>query len=142
MRAFHLLAALALAACRPAPQSEAPPADPPRAVQVAAFHALPIQAESRLTGTIRARREADLGFRAGGRITERLVDLGATVAAGQPLARLDPADLALSLRSAEADLAAAQAQLRQAANDAQRSATLLAAGHVAAAYDEIGRAHV
>lgn len=135
MRSTALLL-LALGACQPAQQAAPPPADPPRAVQVAEYWPAPVQAETRLTGTIRARREADLGFRAGGRILERLVDLGASVRAGQPLARLDPADLALALRSAEADLASAQAQARQAMNDAQRSATLLAAGHVAAAYDD------
>jgi RND family efflux transporter MFP subunit len=55
---------------------------------------------------------------------------------GEPLARLDPADLALSLRAAEADLAGAEAQERQARNDAARSRSLLAAGHVAAAFDD------
>ncbi len=132
-----LLLLLALAACKPSGQAEAPPPpDPPKPVQVAIFQPAPVQAASQLTGTIRARREADLGFRAGGRIAERLVNLGDRVSPGQPLARLDPADLALSLRSAEADLAAARAQYTQAANDAQRSAILLAAGHVAAAFND------
>jgi membrane fusion protein, multidrug efflux system len=40
------------------------------------------------------------------------------------------------VRGAEADLAAAQAQDTQAANDAARSATLLAAGHVAPAFHD------
>ncbi len=133
-----LLALLALAACgaegTPQPAAEAPP--PPRPVQVAEVRRTPEQAEHAWTGVVRARREADIGFRAGGRITARLVEIGGTVAADQVLARLDPADLALGLRAAEAELAAAEAQARQAGADARRSRTLLAAGHVAAAFHD------
>lgn len=132
-----ILALPLLAACRPeAPTAEATPAPTPRPVQVAEVVLTPAESGAAYTGTVRARTEADVGFRTGGRIAERLVELGDTVAAGQPLARLDPADLALALRSAEADLAAAEAQARQTANDAARSRALLAAGHVAAAFDD------
>jgi len=132
-----LMLLLVLSACKPSGQAEAPPPpEPPKPIQVALFQPAPVQAASHLTGTIRARREADLGFRAAGRIAERLVDLGDRVAPGQPLARLDPADLALSVRASEADLASARAQYTQAANDLQRSATLLSAGHVAAAFND------
>ena len=41
------------------------------------------------TGEIRARHEADLSFRVGGKIASRLVDAGMAVTAGQVLARLD-----------------------------------------------------
>lgn len=91
-------------------------------------------------GAIRPRRQADAGFRAGGRIAARLVDVGARVTAGQVLARLDPADLVLGRRGAEADLAAAEAQATQASADAARSATLRAQGWVAAAADEVKQA--
>ena len=91
-------------------------------------------------GVIRARREADLAFRAAGRIVSREVDLGARVTEGQVLARLDPADLTLSVRSAEADLAAARSQSAQASSDATRSRSLVAGGWVAAATDEIKQA--
>lgn len=133
-----LLPLAALAGCRAeANRVEAPAAPPPaRPVQVAEIAFAPQQDSRALTGVVRARREADVGFRAGGRIVERLVDVGATVAAGQPLARLDPADLALSLRAAEADLAGAEATARQAAADAGRSRALLAAGHVAQAFHD------
>jgi multidrug efflux system membrane fusion protein len=50
------------------------------------------------TGEIRARHEVDLAFRVGGKIAARLVDTGAEVKAGQPLARLDPNDLQLAGR--------------------------------------------
>jgi RND family efflux transporter MFP subunit len=103
---------------------------------VALFQPAPVESQTRLTGVLRARREVDVGFRAGGRIAQRLVNLGERVEAGQPLARLDPADLGLVLRAAEADLAAARAQAVQAANDAARSAQLLAAGHISAAVND------
>jgi RND family efflux transporter MFP subunit len=138
MRAAALLLTLPLlAACRgEPPAAEAPAAALPRAVQVAEVVLTPAGSAAAYTGTVRARREVEVGFRAGGRIAARLVELGETVQAGQELARLDPADLALSLRSAEADLASAEAQSRQAANEAVRSRTLLAAGHVSAAFDD------
>jgi len=136
-RAALLLALPLLAACQPEiPGAEANPAPAPRPVQVAEVVLAPAASAVAYTGTVRARHEVDLGFRAGGRIAERLVEVGESVVAGQPLARLDPADLALALRSAEADLASAEAQSRQAANDAARSRALLAAGHVAAAFDD------
>lgn len=104
--------------------------------------ALASDAEDRaFAGTIRARREADVGFRASGRIAAREVDVGARVQAGQALARLDPADLALAARSAEADLASAEAQSAQAQADAERSRTLRGQGWTPAATDDVKQAN-
>ncbi|MBY0337793.1 MAG: biotin/lipoyl-binding protein, partial [Acetobacteraceae bacterium] len=137
MRAAALPALLLLTACLPGAQSsEAPRPEAPKPVQVAEIRHLPAEAGQSFTGVLRARREADVGFRAGGRIAERLVNLGDEVAAGQPLFRLDSRDLELALRSAEADVLSAEAQSAQAANEAARSRALLAAGHVAAAFHE------
>lgn len=135
-RALPALALLAaLPACRDGtPQTAAP--EPPRPVQVAEIRFTPAEQPRAFAGVVRARREADIAFRATGRIQARLVDVGAVVAAGQELARLDPADIALSLRAAEADLAAAEAEARRAIADAGRSRTLLQGGHVAAAFDD------
>ncbi|BDG71280.1 efflux RND transporter periplasmic adaptor subunit [Roseomonas fluvialis] len=137
MRAALLALALLafLPACRDAaPQVAAP--EPPRPVQVAEIRFAPAEQPRAFAGVVKARREADIAFRAGGRIAARLVDVGAVVTAGQELARLDPADIALAVRSAEADLAAAEAEARRATADAGRSRTLMAAGHVAAAFDD------
>ena len=131
-----LVLALLLAACQPEPPPPPAATEAPRPVQVAEIVLARPETGLAWTGTVRARHEVDLGFRAGGRIAERLVELGQRVEAGQALARLDPADLALALRAAEADLAAAEAQARQAGNDAARSAALLRAGHVAPAFDD------
>jgi RND family efflux transporter MFP subunit len=126
-----------LAACRaePSPAQAAAP-DPARPVQVAEVRLSPGEAVSTHTGIVRARREVDVGFRTGGRIANRVVEVGDRVQTGQELFRLDPADLTLSLRAAEADLAAAEATARQSAADAARSATLRAQGHVSASFDD------
>lgn len=143
MRPAALLVLLmpALAACRgEPPKADAAAPAPPRPVQVAEVALREGVAVTRHTGTVLARREVDLGFRTAGRVTARLVEVGDRVEAGQELARLDPADLALALRAAEAELASAEAQARQAANDAARSRALLAAGHVSAAFDDARQA--
>lgn len=65
------------------------------------------------SGEVRARIETTLGFRVGGKLIERLVDAGASVKAGQPLARLDPTDTGLQAAQAEAQRALAEADLKR-----------------------------
>ncbi|MEW6512807.1 MAG: efflux RND transporter periplasmic adaptor subunit [Pseudomonadota bacterium] len=69
--------------------------------------------DDRYSGEVRARIEAPLGFRVGGKLIERLVDVGARVKAGQPLARLDAADQQLAAAQAEANRALAAAELKR-----------------------------
>lgn len=57
-----------------------------------------------LSGEVRARHETQPGFRVGGKLVERLVDAGSVVKAGQPLARIDPADILLQVTLAETQL--------------------------------------
>lgn len=64
-------------------------------------------------GDVRARHETLAGFRVGGKIAERLVDVGAVVKPGQPLARLDVSDLALRAGEAEAQLALSAAEAKR-----------------------------
>jgi RND family efflux transporter MFP subunit len=71
-------------------------------------------------GTVQPRHQSTLAFRVSGRVTKRLVDVGATVEAGTVLATLDREDLELSLRSAQAQLASAKADLVQAELDLKR----------------------
>ena len=65
-------------------------------------------------GEVRARSESALGFRVGGKITQRLVDVGAAVKPGTPLARMDASDLQLNAAAAKSQLAMAQAEVVQA----------------------------
>src|SRR5438046_2046293 len=64
-------------------------------------------------GDVRARNETLAGFRVSGKIAGRLVDVGSAVKAGQPLARLDVADLALRAHEADAQLAQADADTKR-----------------------------
>jgi len=137
-RVIALLLPLALIACfeRAKPVVE----EAIRPVQVVRVALVPAADSRSYAGVVRARREADIGFRVGGRMVARLVDAGARVSAGQELARLDPRDLDLNARSAAADLASAEAQNVQAQSDASRSRKLLAEGWEAKAADEVKQA--
>lgn len=68
-----------------------------------------------LTGDIQARVQTDLSFRVGGKIIQRMVDVGDRVTARQVLARLDPKDLQTNVDSAQAQVVAEQARVKQTA---------------------------
>jgi RND family efflux transporter MFP subunit len=74
----------------------------------------------RLAGTVESQVQVDFGFRIGGRMVERPVNVGDVLEAGQLIARLDPTDEENGLRAAEASLAAAQGQLSEAKIDYDR----------------------
>src|SRR5256885_7406530 len=59
------------------------------------------------TGIVEARVQGELGFRVGGKILERLVNVGERVQKGQGLMRLDSLDLKLALAAQQANVAAA-----------------------------------
>lgn len=77
------------------------------------------------TGEVRARFEPELGFRIGGKISKRLVDVGDRVKADQALAELDPQDVKLQLESSRAQVAAAEANLQLVRSERDRYQTLL-----------------
>ncbi|MFG1397608.1 efflux RND transporter periplasmic adaptor subunit [Roseixanthobacter pseudopolyaromaticivorans] len=130
----HLLActallgsALLLSACSdPAPAEQAGP--PPRPVQVTTVTLRPAEADKTFVGVVRPRWEIDLSFRVAGKVSQRLVEVGQRVKAGDVIAKLDPEDFKLELGSAEAELAAAQANLAQTSAEDGRYRTLLARG--------------
>src|SRR5258708_22091549 len=119
------LIAIALAGCN---DKFAEKPEPTRPVLVATVH---YEAESparSFVGTIRPRIETDLGFRAPGKVANRLVEVGQTVDVGQPLATLDEIDLKLQAEQAEAELRAATGVLAQAAAAETRAKDLRAKG--------------
>lgn len=81
-----------------------------------------------LAGRIEAQDQAALGFRIGGRMIERPVNIGDRVETGQVIGRLEPQNEQNALRSAKANLVAAQAALTQAQNHFERQETLFAQG--------------
>ncbi len=116
-----LTLAPALAGCR---SESAPYVAAPQPVRAATVKlSADVDARS-YTGTIKPRYESDLGFRVAGKIVERLVNIGDTVAPGMTLARLDASDYRLSLESAEAELDAARSSLKQTDADERRYAAL------------------
>jgi RND family efflux transporter MFP subunit len=125
-----LAAALLLAACS-AETAPAPRAERPVQVQSVAFQAE--DAARDFVGVVRARYETDLGFRVGGKMVARPVNMGDRVHAGDVVARLDPEDLRLQVESAEAELAAATTNLNQTSADFERYETLKARGYASIA---------
>lgn len=76
-------------------------------------------------GVVRARIETDLAFRTLGRMVSRNVDVGDLVHKGDVLAEIDPLALQLAVKSAEAELRNAQAQLENAATAETRKRRLV-----------------
>jgi RND family efflux transporter MFP subunit len=88
-------------------------------------------AERRFTGVIAARVQSNLGFRVPGKVVERLVNVGQSVTAGQPLLRLDETDLRLALTAKRNAAVAARAVRTQASADEMRYAALVKNGFAA-----------
>ncbi len=127
--------ALLLAGCNGV-QSEPPPPRPAIVVQPRA-----VQGGMQLfSGEVRARQEAALAFRVGGKVARRLVDVGSRVEQDQLLAELDAADLALQAQAAQAQLAAAQAELALAESEYARYADMRERGLVSASVFEARQA--
>ena len=125
MKQLGLLSmAMLLAACS---KSEPPP-EPVRPVLSIKVQALNEETLGRFAGSIQARYESNTGFRVGGRIASRNVDVGAEVQKGTLLATLDPSDQQNQLRSAQGDLAKVQAQLINAQANARRQQALFDRG--------------
>jgi RND family efflux transporter MFP subunit len=80
------------------------------------------------TGIVQARVQSDLGFRVGGKVLERCVNMGQRVQKGQILMRLDPEDLKLSAAAQQANVEAARAKYTQTSADEKRSAMLVNSG--------------
>ncbi|WP_460122829.1 efflux RND transporter periplasmic adaptor subunit [Pseudomonas sp. H3_G09] len=119
-----LCMALVLGACS---EKETPP-EPVRPVLSVTVKALNEESLGRFAGSIQARYESNTGFRVGGRIASRNVDVGAEVQKGTLLATLDPSDQQNQLRSAQGDLARIQAQLINAQANARRQQALFDRG--------------
>lgn len=76
------------------------------------------------SGDIQARYDTSLGFRIGGKIIDRKVDIGDTVLPGSLLARLDPEDSQLAIANTTAQLSAAKADQEMARSELQRYTAL------------------
>jgi len=107
--------------------------EPPRAVNVVRIEPGNGTLTASYTGDVRARYETALGFRVGGKISERLAEVGDAVKRGQVLARLDPGDQRLGVEAARQALMAAEASHAQAKAEFGRFADLFRQGFISAA---------
>ncbi|MDE1168304.1 MAG: efflux RND transporter periplasmic adaptor subunit [Pseudomonas sp.] len=82
-----------------------------------------------LTGDVQARVQTQLSFRVGGKIIQRMVDVGDRVSARQVLAKLDPKDLQTNVDSAKASVFAEQARVKQTSAAFVRQQKLLPKGY-------------
>jgi RND family efflux transporter MFP subunit len=134
-----LLALAALTACGKAPDPRPEDVRPVRVLRIGAAEA---KRSFELAGEVRPRHETRLAFRVGGKLIERLVEVGSRVKAGQPVARLDAADLELAAASARAQVASLQAERDLAAADHARYKELRARNFISQAeYDRRANAH-
>ena len=117
--------AMLLAGCEPDAKVKAPEARPVRTITVEKGDVGDLVV---LTGQVMAENEAALAFRIGGRIIERLANVGDRVEPDQVLAKLDPQNELNALRSAQAALSAAQGQLVEVSNNFDRQNSLLERG--------------
>ena len=111
---------------------------PPRPVKTVTATAAPENIES-LPGVVQARVETDMAFRTLGRIVSRGVEVGDLVSKGEVVAEIDPLSLQLAVRSAEADLRDAQAQLDNAAVNERRKRVLTNTNAVSVADYELAQ---
>lgn len=117
--------ALVIAGCSQEPEPAAPEVRPVRTVTISkSATGAPVI----LTGQVQAQDQAALGFRIAGRMIERPVNVGDRIKAGQLIGRLEPQNEQNALRSAQANLVAAQAALTQARNQFERQETLFRQG--------------
>ncbi|MBS7699421.1 MAG: efflux RND transporter periplasmic adaptor subunit [Chelatococcus sp.] len=113
-----------LGACQ---QETAAPAEG-RPVSVVKVEAGKLSSDLKLSGEIQAEKNVGLAFRIAGRVTERLVNVGDRVSAGQVLARLDPSLERNQLAAAKAAMEAARGEVNTTRNTFERQERLMAQG--------------
>jgi membrane fusion protein, multidrug efflux system len=104
-----------------------------RPVRVMELQSASAAVEESYPAQIEPRYSSPLSFLVGGKLVERKVELGQRVTKNQVIARIDPQDLQLGLKAAQAQLDAAKADHIQAKTDLDRSKTLKDQGFVSQA---------
>jgi len=91
------------------------------------------------SGTLEPRHEVTVTAEVTGKVVTILADLGDRVSKGQRLLELDTEPLQLALRTAKAQLAAAEAALANSAQDLKRKEELFAKDHISSQEVELQR---
>jgi RND family efflux transporter MFP subunit len=110
-----------------------------RPVKVAAVAAAPQERTLTYSGVVRPRIESIIGFRVGGKIVERAVNIGDRVKVGQVIARLDDTDLKLAENSAKAAVSAARTRREVTRINLERAKPLLPQGYISQANYDVRR---
>ena len=139
--ARRTLAVLGLAAAVAGCKGEAAveQADVVRPVKVAIVAAASQGRTLTYSGVVRARVESNIGFRVGGKMVERAVNVGDRVNVGQVIARLDDTDLKLAENSAKAAVASARTRRDVTHDNLERAKPLLAKQFISQASYDIRR---
>ena len=128
MAKLQILTAVLIAAALTGCNRKPPPAAQARPVRtVTVEHSVEGETLS-LTGQIRAKVQVSLAFRLDGRLIKRPANVGDLLNAGDVVGVLDPQNQQNALRTAQANLAAAEAALTQARLTFGRQQQLLAGG--------------
>lgn len=124
-----LAASMIMAGCsKPVEKSE-----DVRPVRVVKIQASGVETAFEFAGDVRPRIESRLGFRVGGKIASRKVDVGMQVKRGDLLMQLDPQDLQLAQAQAQAAVRAAQSNRDLALAERKRYEELRAKNFVSQA---------
>jgi multidrug efflux system membrane fusion protein len=126
-----VLVGLLLAGCNA--EADSPLTSRPQAVETVTVKLVPAGRAWSYVGTVKPRYQSDLGFRVGGKIVERSVEVGSWTKKGDVIARVDPKDFELALAAQEAELAAANVSRDESEASLERFRVLFQDGHVAQA---------
>lgn len=124
-----LLIVLTLSACEKKEEIVAGP----RPALIQTISAEGAASTSIITGEVKARFESAQGFRVGGKILSRQVEIGTVVRKGQLLAQLDTEDAKLNIVANQADIASAEAALALAKSNLERQRQLIDKKFISAA---------
>ena len=110
----------------------------PRPVKAIQLEAPLTQRHLTFPGTAKAARDVDLSFRVGGPLIELDVETGQSVSRDEIIARIDPRDFQVRVRTMEARLTASRATLEEAELQFQRYSGLIQENAAAkATYDKV-----
>jgi RND family efflux transporter MFP subunit len=119
--ALLLLAGMSLMGCGDKQVAQKETVRPVRAVRIGDTSQL---TDRTFPGQAKATQEVDLSFRVAGPLITRPVNIGDLVKTGDIVARIDPRDFEVNLRSVQAQLKDAEATLKRAEADFQRSRSI------------------
>ncbi|HEX4347521.1 MAG TPA: efflux RND transporter periplasmic adaptor subunit [Vicinamibacterales bacterium] len=111
-------------------QPAGPPQMPPAVVTVATAQLAPLEDATEYVATLKSLRSTSVQPQIDGQITQILVKSGDRVAAGAPIAQIDPRRQQAAVSSQEAERAAREASVTFARQQAERSQQLFTAGAI------------